>query len=40
MTWGTPTDAKTPLGAPIDFEHTGVGVVVGVIDDASREVAP
>ena len=40
MAWGTPTDARTPIGAPIDVERTRVGLVAGVIDDNGRcEVA-
>jgi hypothetical protein len=40
MAWGTLTDARALIGAPIDFERRGVGLVVGVIDDGGRcEVA-
>ena len=36
MAWRTRMDAKTLIGAPINFERTGVGIVVGVIDDDGR----
>jgi len=42
MAWGTPTDAEIAalIGARIDIERTGIGIVLGVIDeDGRREVA-
>jgi hypothetical protein len=39
MAWGTPTDAKTLIGARFEFDPTGVGAIVGVIDVAGRREA-
>ena len=41
MVWRTPTDAKIAAltAARIDVERTGVGTVVGVIDDDGRREA-
>jgi hypothetical protein len=36
MAWGTPTDARTPIGARIDFERAGVGDFLDLIDDDDR----
>ena len=38
MAWRTPTDAEIAalIGARIDIERTGIGIVVGVIDDHGR----
>ena len=38
MAWRTPTDAEIAalIGARIDIERTGIGIVVGVIDDDGR----
>ena len=41
MVWRTPTDAKITalIATRIDVERTGVGIVVGVIDDDGRRGA-
>lgn len=39
MAWGTPMDARALIGARFDFERTGVGVVLGVIDAAGGREA-
>jgi hypothetical protein len=41
MAWHTPTDAEIAalIGTRIDVQRTGVGIVVGAIDNGRREVA-
>jgi hypothetical protein len=41
MAWRTLTDAEiaVPIGTRINVERTGVGIVVGVIDDDGRREA-
>jgi hypothetical protein len=38
MAWSTPTDAEIAvlIGTRINVERTGVGILVGVIDDEGR----